>query len=121
MPQPIQENVVDTGWTLSKDEIAPLNENISNEEIWMLVRRLNKVLFSVKHTTRVSPDGLDLNASPEQEFSPNQMRAQLERMYMGIFVGGLAFVKHVSRVRSWNERGRTGVFCLVRFKSGWWV
>ncbi|CZT21891.1 uncharacterized protein RCC_07757 [Ramularia collo-cygni] len=114
-PEPIVQGVIDPGWDTSKDQVGLLADGIINEEIWMLVRRLNKVVFSVKHTPRVSPDGLDLDASPDQDFSPNKMRAQLERLYMGIIIGSLAFVKHISRLRSWNEKTRTGVFCSVYF------
>lgn len=111
---PVGHDVVNTGWDIDKDEVDLLIDGISNKEIWMLVRRLNKVVFSVKETSRASPDGLDLIASPEQDFSPNNMRAQLERLYMGMLIGTLAFIKHVSRLRSWNEKTRTGVFCVVR-------
>lgn len=113
-PNPKDHVVTDTGWDIAKDEVEILVDGISNEEIWMLIRRLNKFVFSVKHTSRVPLDGLDFTASPEQEFSPNKMRAELERLYMGIIIGMLAFIKHVSRLRSWNEKTRTGVFCLVR-------
>lgn len=112
-PKPTGQDVVDTGWNNDASEVGVLVDGISNEEIWMLVRRLNKVAFHVKTTSRASSDGLDLGAAADQEFSPNKMRAQLERLYMGIIVSGLSAVKHLSRLRSWNEKTRTGAFCLV--------
>lgn len=110
--------VTDTGWDTNPKEVDHLVEGISNEEIWMLVRRLNKMVFHIKHASRVSPDGLDLAVAPDMEFSPNKFRSQLERFYMGVIVGTLAFVKHVSRLRSWNEKTRTGTFCAVSCSLG---
>ena len=57
--------------------------------------------------------GLDLNAAEEDEFSPDKLRASLERLYMTVIVGMVAFGKHIARLRSWREPRRTAGFCAV--------
>lgn len=61
------------------------------------------------------PGGLDLNIADDEEFSPDKLRANLERLYMTIGVGVLAAVKHVARLRSWRETRRTAWFAGVYF------
>lgn len=57
--------------------------------------------------------GLDLNIADDEEFSPDKLRANLERLYMTVIVGMINFGKHVARLRSWRERNRTAAFCAV--------
>jgi hypothetical protein len=41
-------------------------------------------MYHVKELTTVVPGGLDLNIADEEEFSPDKLRANVERLYMTI-------------------------------------
>lgn len=108
--------VRDLGWNEKKQDIAaPLVGGLDNEELWMLVRRFDKQIYHLKATPYAVPGGLDLNIADEEEFSPDKMRANIERLYMTIGVGMLATVKHIARLRSWRERRRTACFATAYF------
>jgi hypothetical protein len=109
-----EPDVRDLGWNEQKEDVpAPLVRGIDNEELWLLVRRFNKQMYHVKALPYAPPGGLDLNIADEEEFSPDKLRANLERLYTTIIVGVLAAVKHVARLRSWRETRRTSAFCAV--------
>jgi hypothetical protein len=61
--------------------------------------------------------GLDLNIADEEEFSPDKLRANVERLYMTIGIGMVGFWKHIARLRSWRERNRTIAFMTVYFTA----
>ncbi|AEO59658.1 hypothetical protein MYCTH_103671 [Thermothelomyces thermophilus ATCC 42464] len=107
-PNNNNSSVVDLGWNEKKENIAasPI-EGMTNEELWLLVRRFNKQIYNVKATPYPPPGGLDLNIAEDEEFSPDKLRANIERLYMTVGVGLLAASKHVARLRSWQERRRT--------------
>ncbi|EPS38100.1 hypothetical protein H072_8160 [Dactylellina haptotyla CBS 200.50] len=108
--------VKDLGWNDPTHEIPrPLVGGLSNEELWTLIRRFNKHTYHVKAMPHAPPGGLDLNIADEDEFSPDKFRSTLERLYMTVIVGVIAGFKHIARLRSWNERKRTGAFCAVYF------
>ncbi|KAK0664538.1 hypothetical protein QBC41DRAFT_328480 [Cercophora samala] len=110
------EEVRDLGWNEPKQEIpAPLVGGMDNEELWMLVRRFNKQIFHTKATPYPPPGGLDLNIAEDEEFSPDKMRGNFERLYMTVGVGMLAAVKHIARLRSWKETRRTAAFASAYF------
>jgi len=112
------EDVVDLGWNEKKQDIAaPLVHGIDNEELWLLVRRFNKQIYDVKATPYPPPGGLDLNIADDEAFSPDKMRANIERLYMTVGVGLLAAVKHVARLRSWRESKRTAYFAGAYFMA----
>lgn len=67
----------------------------------------------MKETEELPPGGLDLYIAEEDEFSPDKLRSTIERFYMTVFIGLAGFVKHIARLRSWNERTRTTWFCCV--------
>lgn len=67
-------------------------------------------MYHVKSIPNHVPGGLDLNIADEEEFFPDKLRANLERLYMTVIVGLLAAVKHVARLRSWRETRRTACF-----------
>ena len=69
-------------------------------------------MYHVKAVSETPLAGLDLNIADEDEFSPDKLRANLERLYMTVVVGMLGFVKHVGRLRSWREPQRTGAFLV---------
>jgi hypothetical protein len=53
---------------------------------------------------------LDLTIADEEEFSPDKMRANVERLYLTVGIGLLAAFKHIARLRSWREPKRTAYF-----------
>ncbi|KAI1385145.1 uncharacterized protein F4822DRAFT_335412 [Hypoxylon trugodes] len=110
------EEVIDLGWNEKKEEISgPLVGGLGNEDLWLLVRRFNKQVYHVKEVPTTVPGDLDLNIADEEEFSPDKLRANVERLYMTVVVGLLAAVKHIARLRSWRETRRTASFCAVYF------
>ena len=107
--------VRDMGWNdHPKDVPQPLVGGLPNEELWTLVRRFNKQMYHVKATNAPLLGGLDLNIVDEDEFSPDKLRSNLERLYMTVIIGLMGFGKHIARLRSWREPRRTAGFCAVR-------
>ena len=125
--------VQDLGWNEPGEKIpAPLVGGLPNEELWILLRRFNKVnseaerlkkampanitqqMYHVKEYPHFDvPGNIDLNIADEEEFSPDKLRSNFERLYMTIGIGLFAAVKHVMRIRSWRETRRTSVFCVA--------
>lgn len=77
-------------------------------------------MYHVKAIARAPPGGLDLNIADEEEFSPDKLRANIERLYMTVIVGVIGLWKHIARLRSWNEKKRTMAFGAVYF-GAWWL
>ncbi|KKY37499.1 hypothetical protein UCDDA912_g02489 [Diaporthe ampelina] len=112
------DEVLDLGWTQKKQEIPErLVGGMDNEELWLLIRRFNKQMYHVKSVPDPLPGGLDLNIADDEEFSPDKLRAILERLYMTVIVQILAAVKHVARLRSWRENRRTLGFATAYFTA----
>lgn len=86
---------------------------LENEELWTLVRRFNKQMYHVKATSAPLLGGLDGNIVDEDEFSPDKLRANVERLYMTVIIGLMGMGNHVVRLRSWREPRRTGAFAAV--------
>ncbi len=72
-------------------------------------------MYHVKATPIPPPGGLDLNIADEDEFSPDKLRANIERLYMTVIIGLIGFGKQIARLRSWREPRRTAAFCAVYF------
>lgn len=110
------DEVLDLGWNQKKQEVSePLVGGMDNEDLWLLIRRFNKQMYHVKSVPDPLPGGLDLNIADDEEFSPDKLRANVERLYMTVIVQVLAAVKHVARLRSWRERRRTLCFASAYF------
>ena len=79
-------------------------------------------MYHVKATNEPLLAGLDLNIADEDEFSPDKLRANVERLYMTVIVGLIGFAKHIARLRSWREPRRTAAFAAVsvgiRYEAG---
>ncbi len=106
--------VRDMGWQEHpKDVPTPLVGGLPNEELWTLVRRFNKQMYHVKATNDPLLGGLDLNIVEDEEFSPDKLRSNIERLYMTVIIGMMGFGKHIARLRSWREPRRTAAFCAV--------
>ncbi|KAM0495469.1 hypothetical protein ACHAP8_008060 [Fusarium lateritium] len=76
--------VTDVGW--HTDQIHPKDHavnGVKNEDAWLLIRRFNKRVFHLKHTPKHPEGEMDLEVAEQEQFSPNKLRAQLERLYMG--------------------------------------
>ncbi|KAF7590117.1 hypothetical protein BBP40_003230 [Aspergillus hancockii] len=105
------DEVTDLGWEQSPQ--GQIVAGLSNEDLWMLIRRFNKQLYYVKAVPDAPLQKLDLIRAEDEHFSPDKLRATLERFYTTIVVSLAAFYKHIARLRSWREPRRTGVFCGV--------
>ncbi|KAL3428452.1 hypothetical protein PVAG01_01960 [Phlyctema vagabunda] len=110
-----QTEVRDLGWNEKPEAIPPLVGGLPNEELWTLIRRFNKQMYHVKALSEPPLMGLDLNIADEEEFSPDKLRANFERLYMTVIIGVVGFGKHIARLRSWRERNRTVAFAAVYF------
>lgn len=108
-----EDEVQNLGWFEHPNDIPPLVGGLPNEELWTLIRRFNKQMYHVKATTDQPPGGLDLYIVDEDEFSPDKLRSNVERLYMTVIIGLMGLGKHVARLRSWREPRRTGAFCAV--------
>ncbi|KAL4773864.1 hypothetical protein BDW60DRAFT_205634 [Aspergillus nidulans var. acristatus] len=109
--------VSDIGWGLSDAAQERVVPGLSNEDLFMLIRRFNKQIYNVKAVPDAPLQGLDLVRAEDDQFSPDKLRATLERFYTTIIIGVTAFVKHIARLRSWREPQRTTWFCVVYFTT----
>ncbi|KAL7793824.1 hypothetical protein V8C37DRAFT_377476 [Trichoderma ceciliae] len=106
--------VKDIGWNERAPCIPqPLVGGMRNEELWTLIRRFNGQVFEVKSIEAVPLADLDMNIAENDVFSPEKLRAQLERLYMTIVVPLVSLWKHIVRLRSWRETKRTAAFLAI--------
>lgn len=70
-------------------------------------------LYYVKTTPKAPLQRLDLLRAEDEDFSPDKLRATLERFYVTVALGLINAVKHIARLRSWREQQRTATFCTV--------
>lgn len=116
-----QVEVRDLGWNDATSNVPiPLVGGLKNEDIWTLVRRFDKQIFYVKSLDEPPLGDLDMNIAEEEEFSPDKLRAQIERLYMSVLVQLFSFWKHIVRLRSWREFRRTSVFLFV-YTVSWFL
>ncbi|KAI4227753.1 MAG: hypothetical protein L6R36_002173 [Xanthoria steineri] len=107
------DSIKNLGWNEHPKDVPDLVGGLDNEELWTLIRRFNKQMYHVKATTAPLLGGLDLNIADEDEFSPDKLRANVERLYMTVIIGLMGFGKHIARLRSWREPRRTGAFAAA--------
>ncbi|KAK8238233.1 hypothetical protein HDK90DRAFT_411877 [Phyllosticta capitalensis] len=113
-----EKEIMDLGWNEKEDEIEdPLVGGLENEELWLLVRRFNKQTYHVKSSPHPAPGNLDMYIADQEVFSPDKLRASIERLYMTVIVGMLAAWKQIARIRSWKERRRTACFCFAYYTA----
>ncbi|KAJ5776676.1 uncharacterized protein N7511_001687 [Penicillium nucicola] len=86
-------------------------QGLSNEDLWMLLRRFDKQIYHVKAVHDVAALNLDLNRTENEQFPPEKLRMTLERFYTSVIVGVTEFIRHITRLRSWKEPLRTSLFC----------
>ncbi|OKP10202.1 hypothetical protein PENSUB_4376 [Penicillium subrubescens] len=125
-PQPPTRGLTDRSqqsiqWKPSSRTVEEtLAEGLSNEDLWLLIRRFNKQIYHVKAVQDSTSQKLDLNRVEDEQFPPEKLRMTIERFYTSVVVGVIEFVRHVGRLRSWKEPGRTSAFTLVYFLS-WYM
>ncbi|KAI0821958.1 hypothetical protein BC628DRAFT_1328213 [Trametes gibbosa] len=107
--------VKDLGWRSDSVRTPSLIQGIPNDDLFMIIRRFNKQVQHVRAIPASAPGFLDLEISEDEEFSPDKLRANIERLYMTVIVGMATFGKHIARLRSWNEPRRTAKFCAAYF------
>ncbi|KAL4763633.1 DUF3292 domain-containing protein [Aspergillus foveolatus] len=83
--------VSDIGWGLSDTVQERVVPGLSNEDLFMLIRRFNKQIYNVKAVPDAPLQGLDLVRAEDDHFSPDKLRATLERFYTTIIIGVTAF------------------------------
>lgn len=94
-------------------------EGIENDELWKIIRRFDKQMYHVKAIPGQKrgpyPEKeMDLVNAVDEEFSPDRLRSNIERLYINFIVGSAAFFKHMARLRAWTEFNRTASWCAVR-------
>jgi hypothetical protein len=72
-------------------------------------------MYHVKEYPHPVANDLDLNIADEDEFSPDKLRASIERLYMTVGIGMIGAAKQIMRLRSWREKRRTAYFCATYF------
>ncbi|OCH90536.1 hypothetical protein OBBRIDRAFT_730626 [Obba rivulosa] len=108
--------VRDIGWHRPAEQLpAPIVHRLSNDDLFTLIRRFNKIVYHVKAIPRPPRGHLDFEISSCEEFTPDKLRAYLERFYIIVIIGMAAFGKHIARLRSWNEPRRTAYFCAAYY------
>jgi hypothetical protein len=70
-------------------------------------------VYRVKAVPDAPVQRLDLTRKDDDEFSPDRLRATLERFYTTVIVGLTNCIKHIARLRSWKEPRRTAAFCMA--------
>lgn len=111
--------VKNIGWNAEAQSVPdPVVGGLENAETWTLIRRFDKQVFHVKSIHSPPLANLDMNVARERQFSPDKLRAQLERMYVSVVVPLFTFSKHIVRLRSWKEPRRTAWFLAV-YSTAW--
>ncbi|KAK6379186.1 hypothetical protein LTS17_006104 [Exophiala oligosperma] len=108
-----ENHTTNLGWQANAVGVGTLVGGLPNEDLWTLQ------MYHVKAIPEAPPGGLDLNIAEEDDFSPDKLRANIERLYMTVIVGFIAFGKHIARLRSWREPRRTAGFAAIYFLA--WI
>ncbi|KAK0614619.1 hypothetical protein B0T14DRAFT_499848 [Immersiella caudata] len=111
-------HVRDLGWNDPDDASEELVPGLPNQELWKLLRRFNKQTYYVKAVLEDPANGLDLEITNDEVFTPVKFKTHLERLYMTVFVGAFHLWKHITRLRSWQEWRRTLTF-LTAYSIAW--
>ncbi|KAJ5198587.1 uncharacterized protein N7498_007704 [Penicillium cinerascens] len=117
-PEPVTDRQPALQWKPSSRTVdETLAQGLSNEDLWMLIRRFNKQIYHVKAVPDPQGRDIDLNRADDEQFPPEKLRMTVERFYTSVVVGLTEFFRHVGRLRSWKEPLRTSIFCSVYFSS----
>ncbi|RHZ66717.1 uncharacterized protein CDV56_103492 [Aspergillus thermomutatus] len=99
----------------SQATAGTLTLGLSDEDLWMLIRRFNKQIYHVKTAANTASEDLDLNRAQDEQFPPEKLRITIERFYTSVVIGIVCFCGHIARLRSWKEPRRTGILCAGYF------
>lgn len=112
--------VKDLGWNETSDRHVPRQVlgGIDNHHLWTLMRRFDKFVFRVRSIGDEPATTLDMDVADDDDFSPEKLRATMERLYVSVLVPIVSGWKHVARLRSWRERRRTSIFLAV-YTAAW--
>ncbi|OQD89529.1 hypothetical protein PENANT_c002G08742 [Penicillium antarcticum] len=81
------DEITNVGWGVSPDVIEEsLVAGLSNEDLWMLIRRFDQQVYRVKAMPDTPLQNLDLTRTDDDEFSPDKLRATMERFYITVVV-----------------------------------
>ncbi|OQE46756.1 hypothetical protein PENCOP_c001G01517 [Penicillium coprophilum] len=85
--------ITNIGWDEPPDAIEePLVAGLSNEDLWMLIRRFDKQVYRVQAVPDAPVQRLDLTRKDDDEFSPDKLRATLERFYVTVIAYFLSWL-----------------------------
>ena len=92
-------------WSHPDEVPKEVVEGLDNEDLWKLIRRFDKQMYHVKATKDGQKRGLyptremDLLNAPDEEFSPDRLRSNIERLYITfVSVGALPVTtKHIDK------------------------
>lgn len=91
---------------------------MSKDDAWVAIRRFNLLVFRIKASKNWPLTDFDMGSSEQAEASPEQLQAQLARLYMTFIIGLFAVYKHIVRLRSLREPQRTSKFLSV-YLAAW--
>lgn len=116
---PEDVDVQDVGWSNRDFTLSPMAiPGVPNGQLAAVIRRFDNQTFHVK-TINVPPlANLDMNIAEKEEFSPEKLRAHLERLYTSVIVQLVSAWKQVAYLRSWTDWRRTSAFLSV-YTAAW--
>ncbi|ORY88395.1 hypothetical protein BCR35DRAFT_301509 [Leucosporidium creatinivorum] len=91
-----------------------LAPNLPNDELYSLLRRFNKQVTTVRRA-HVPPTRLDFEPAKDEQFDPDRLRANVERIYLTVVRDCMVFGKEMMVLRSWEDPLRTGGFASAYF------
>lgn len=91
---------------MASDNVTPVTASSGQ-------RRSNTIENVTNDINKVDFLKSELNPVEDEEFSPDKLRSNIERLYMTVIVGLMNLWKHIVRLRSWREQRRTAAFCVV--------
>lgn len=104
-------------WDMPDETFRSRFWGLSQEDMWMLIRRFNYLVFRVKSIEHRPLPHMDMDLAEDEDNSPDKVQAHLTRLYMTIIIGFYRVAKHTARLRSWKEYRRTAVFLSVYVAS----
>ncbi len=100
-------------WVDSCGALQPQIAGMPHEDVQMLIRRFNLLVFRVRAVQDRPLTNLDMGMTEQEQTSPEKLQAHIARLYMTAVIGLFSFWKHIVRLRSWKERQRTSIFLSV--------
>lgn len=94
-----------------------LYAGLTDDELHAHLRRFNKQVTNIG-AVHLPPDKLDFgpalsSSSNGEAFSPEKLKSNFERVYLTVIKDVGVAVKHVTRIRSWEDPFRTAAWFIV--------